>query len=67
MRERYAAIAQRRAIIDRRALADRIAALGGDELALRNREIDGVDSEMSAATAALKRLGDARDGDHARP
>ncbi|HEY0149446.1 MAG TPA: [protein-PII] uridylyltransferase [Allosphingosinicella sp.] len=40
MRERYAAIAQRRAIIDRRALADRIAALGGDELALRNDAVD---------------------------
>jgi [protein-PII] uridylyltransferase len=55
MEERYAAVANRRAIIDRRVLADAIAALSGNEQALRQDVVKLLKSALADGRAEIAR------------
>ncbi|HEY0087013.1 MAG TPA: [protein-PII] uridylyltransferase [Allosphingosinicella sp.] len=55
MRERYAAVANRRAVIDRRALADEIAALSGNDQAARAGAVKLLKQALADGRAEIAR------------
>ncbi|HEY7809406.1 MAG TPA: [protein-PII] uridylyltransferase [Allosphingosinicella sp.] len=55
MRERYAAVSNRRAIIDRRALADVLAGLGGEDQAVRAEAVALLKAALANGRAEVAR------------